>query len=99
MGKTLDEALARAGENLARLQHIHDVTAEPNLQQLCLHCLCKTREHQIKSLYFFYEQTLTAELAEQILKNTVRLETEVEKVVVKAYHAIHKWYKHCFSNS
>lgn len=52
----------------------------------------------MKSLCVCYEQALTADLAEQILKNNVCLETEVEQVVVKAYHAIHKWYGHCFSN-
>lgn len=35
MEKTLDEALAEADENLAELQHIHNVTAELNLQQIC----------------------------------------------------------------
>lgn len=65
---------------------------------LSLYIKQKNREHHIKSFYIYYEQTLTADLAEQILKSKVCLETEVEQVVVKAYHAIHKWYGNCFSN-
>lgn len=31
--KTVDEALARAAENLAQLEHIHEVKTAPNPQQ------------------------------------------------------------------
>lgn len=44
MANTLDEALAVAAKNLAQLEHIHNVTAEPNLQQMCATLFIK-REH------------------------------------------------------
>lgn len=95
----LDEALVVACENLAQLQDIHNVSANPNLQRMCANWLFvkKTKKNNNNNfLCVYYEQTLTADLAEQVLKNKVCLETEVEQVVVKASHAIHKWYGHCF---
>lgn len=45
MEKTLDDALAAAAKNLAHLEHVHNVTAEPNLQQMCASWLSSQKEN------------------------------------------------------
>lgn len=99
MENMMNKALAQAAENLAQLENIHNVTAEPNLRQTCATELSLQKENiEYKSCGVYPMQTLAADLAEQAQSHKVCMETQAKQAVVKARHAVQKWYGRCFSN-
>lgn len=86
----MDEALATAAENLAQLEHMHEVKSALNLKLITVMKIKLVR-------IFFYAclQVLRTGLAQQVNKDRARLETEIRHVADKATNAIQKWYGYC----
>ena len=82
----MDEALIQAADNLAQLEHIHEVKTAPdqkrNITWMAFYVSC-----------FSSVQTLTTGQAEQVKREKARLAMEIKQATDKAIHAIHKWYE------
>lgn len=83
--QTIDEFLDRASQNLTKLEHIHEVSSGKTHPQRSFDFRAQRNDPGCDL------QTLAAGREQQIERERVRLENEIQKMAAKASYAVEKW--------